>query len=73
MELILEYEQMGIDWTEVYGRKIKTIEEKKEYKILQNTRFVNSKNVDVAVEAKAALRDEKWERFEISEVGNIFV
>ena len=68
VELELEYEQMEFDWAEVFGRKVKTIEEKREYKPARYIRVIRTKTVGISVEAKAKLVNDKWEGFEISEV-----
>lgn len=68
VELELEYEAMEFDSQDLFGRRVKTVEEKREYKPPRYRRVVTTKIVGASVEAKAKLVSDKWEGFEISEV-----
>lgn len=68
VELELEYEQMEFNWADVFGKKIRTTEEKREFKPIPNIRVVRTKTVSVLVEATARFVKDKWEELEIIEV-----
>jgi hypothetical protein len=68
VELELEYERMEVDWTDVFFQKIKTTEEKREFKPGRYSRVVETQTVNASIEAKARYSDDKWEGFIISEV-----
>lgn len=68
VELELEYERMELDWADVFGRRVKITEEKREFKPNRYSRVVETKTVDASIEAKARYSDDKWEGFVISEV-----
>lgn len=68
VELELEYERMKLDRATILSRKVKTTEEKREFKSPQYSRVVRTKTVYASIEAKAKNSDDKWEGFVISEV-----
>jgi hypothetical protein len=68
VELELEYEQMEFNWGEVFGRRIKTVEENESFKPKPYVRVTRKKIVSASIEAASRLSDTEWEGFEIKSV-----
>ena len=68
VELELEYEQMEFNWADIFGKKIKTTDEKREFKPIPYILVVKTKTFSASVEATAKLVKDKWEEFKIIEV-----
>ncbi len=68
VELELEYEQMEFNWADLFGKKIRTTEEKRELKPIPYIRVARTKTVSSSVEATAKLVKDKWEEFKIIDV-----
>lgn len=68
VELELEYEQMEFVWSDTFGRKIRTTEERQEFRPTPYVRVPKTKSVGASLEAASTYDDSKWNGFEITSV-----